>query len=222
MPEEESLGRLSNYEYQYLVDRMKVMEQVYLFAQQIEAAVVEGSNRNVYLFTTKKVLVEVTKHYTNLLFLEQLKNKIFCRIAVGIGYGGTMFEAKKNALSAMQYSMQYDRSVIFIAHGEGKIAGPVETKKSQAVTTLLAEEKLEQISADSGVSMRYLLKIKNMMEKYKKNTFTSKELAEYCGFSVRNMDRVIEKLMSSGYACISGMRTQAETGRPSRILIFYL
>lgn len=222
MPEEESLGRLSNYEYQYLVDRMKVMEQVYLFAQQIEAAVVEGSNRNVYLFTTKKVLVEVTKHYTNLLFLEQLKNKIFCRIAVGIGYGGTMFEAKKNALSAMQYSMQYDRSVIFIAHGEGKIAGPIETKKSQAVTTLLAEEKLEQISADSGVSMRYLLKIKNMMEKYKKNTFTSKELAEYCGFSVRNMDRVIEKLMGSGYACISGMRTQAETGRPSRILIFYL
>lgn len=222
MPEEESPGRLTNSEYQYLVDRMKVMEQVYLFAQQIEAAVVEGSNRNVYLFTTKKVLVEVTKHYTNLLFLEQLKNKIFCRIAVGIGYGGTMFEAKKNALSAMQYSMQYDRSVIFIAYGEGKIAGPIETKKSQAVTTLLAEEKLEQISADSGVSMRYLLKMKNMMEKYKKNTFTSKELAEYCGFSVRNMDRVIEKLMSNGYACISGMRTQAETGRPSRILIFYL
>ena len=70
--------------------------------------------------------------------------------------------------------------------------------------------------------MNYLLKIKGMMEKYKKNTFTSKELAEYCGVSVRNVDRVIEKLMSSGYACISGMRNQAETGRPSRILIFYL
>lgn len=222
MPEEKSIGNLANYEYQYLVDRMKVMEQVYLFAQQIEAAVVEGSNRNVYLFTTKKVLVEVTKHYTNLLFLEQLKNKIFCRIAVGIGYGSTMFEAKKNALSAIQYSVQYDRSVIFIAYGEGKTAGPIETNKSEAATTLLAEEKLEEISADSGVSMRYLLKIKGMMEAYKKDTFTSKELAEYCGVSVRNMDRVIEKLMSSGYACISGMRNQAETGRPSRILIFYL
>lgn len=222
MPEEESLGRLTNYEYQYLVDRMKVMEQIYLFAQQIEAAVVEGSNRNVYLFTTKKVLVEVTKNYTNLMFLEQLRNKIFCRIAVGIGYGSTMFEAKKNALSAMQYSVQYDRSVVFIAYGEAKVAGPIESNKSQAATTLLAEEKLEQISLDSGVGMKYLLKIKGMMEKYKKNNFTSKELAEYCGVSVRNIDRVIEKLMSSGYVCISGMRNQAETGRPSRVLIFYL
>lgn len=222
MPVEVSTGNLANYEYQYLVDRMKVMEQIYLFAQQIEAAVVEGSNRNVYLFTTKKVLVEVTKHYTNLLFLDQLKNKIFTRIAVGIGYGATMFEAKKNALAALQYSTQYDRSVIFVAHGEGRIAGPIEPNKSKAATTLLAEEKLEQISSDSGVSMKYLLKIKSMMEKYKKNTFTSKELAEYCDVSVRNIDRVIEKLMSSGYACISGMRNQAETGRPSRILIFYL
>ena len=222
IPEEESAGKLANYEYQHLLDRMKVMEQIYLFAQQIEAAVVEGINRKVYLFTTKRVLVEVTKHYTKLLFMEQLKHKIFSRIAVGIGYGGTMFEAKKNALNAMQYSMQYDRNVIFVAYGEDRIAGPIEANKSQVARTLLAEEKLEGISGESGVSMRYLLKIKNMMDTYKKNTFTSKELAEYCGVSVRNMDRVIEKLMSSGYACISGMRNHAETGRPSRVLVFYL
>lgn len=222
IPEKENIVKLSNYEYQYLVDRMKIMEQIYLFAQQIEAAVVEGSSRIVYLFTTKKVLKEVTKDYTNLLFLDQLKNKIFSRMAVGIGYGGTMFEAKKNALTAIQLSLQYDRSVIFIAHGEGRVSGPIETNESQVATTLLAEEKLELISNESGVGMRYLLKIRQMMETYKKNMFTSKELAEHCGISVRNMDRVIEKLMTSGHACISGMKTQAETGRPSRILIFYL
>lgn len=208
-------------EYQHTLDKMRVMEQIYLFAQRVQGAVVEGNNGNVYLFTTKKMMTEVTKHYTCFTFLEQLKHKVYHRVSVGIGYGSTMFEAKANAIQGMMRSREYDHSVIFLVYSPSRIVGPLEASEDTIAKDLLIEEKLSEVSAKSGVPMKHLNRMKVVMENHKKNTFTSKEMAQYCDLSVRNMDRMIEKLMDSGFACISGMRTRGEGGRPSRIIIFY-
>ncbi len=212
----------SYMEYQHTLDKMRVMEQIYLFAHRVQGAVVEGNNGDVYLFTTKKMIEEITKHYTKFVLLEQLKHKVYYKISVGVGYGGTMFEAKANAITGMIRSSNYEDGSIFLVYSSTRIIGPMRPSEDSKAKDLLIEEKLLEVSEKSKVGMNYLHRMKMTMEKYKKNTFTSKEMAQYCNLSVRSMDRVIEKLMDSGYACISKMRTNEAGGRPSRIIIFYL
>lgn len=209
-------------EYQHIQDKMKIIEQIYLFAQRVQGAVIEGTNGDTYIFTTKQMVVDMTRQYTHFTFLKHLQNKVYYKISVGIGYGGTMFEAKANAVTGMMRSQKCGGNVVFLVYEASRIIGPLESIEDSKARGLIVEEQLMEVSVKSGVGMKYLSRIKVVMEKYKKNSFTSREIAEYCNLSVRSMDRVIEKLMDNGFACIAGMRTKGESGRPSRIIIFYI
>lgn len=211
-----------NYEYQEIMDKIRIMERIYFFARKLDGAVVEGGNGQIFIFTGKEILVDVTKKYTHFPLLETLENKIYNQISVGIGYGGTMAEAKCNALIAVKQARKYEESVIFLSYDSTKMTGPFGVKGSSEAASFVMQDQLEQISQVSGVGMKTLLLIRQAMTQMRKNTFTSKELAEYCGISVRNMDRMIEKLIISGYAGIAGMKNTFSGGRPSRLLIFYI
>lgn len=62
---ENEYNTTANNEYQYITDRLHVMEQVYLTAQTLQAAVVEGPHDAVYLFTTREILERETKILQN-------------------------------------------------------------------------------------------------------------------------------------------------------------
>ncbi len=219
---ENEYNTTANNEYQYITDRLHVMEQVYLTAQTLQAAVVEGPHDAVYLFTTREILERETKNFTKFRIAEQLYHKIFVRLSMGIGFGTTMSEAKQNAILGMERSRKYSLPAVFLVYGKNRIAGPIEFRHRREESQLPIDQNLEKISQITKISMNQLTKIKSAMIKYSKNTFTSQELASVCGISSRTMNRIIERLIDCQYAIVSGKTVRSEAGRPRRILHFYI
>ena len=58
-------------------------------------------------------------------------------------------------------------------------------------------------------------------EKLGKKEYTSKELADLCGFTHRTMNRILVKLIEAGCCEIVGESIIENYGRPSRILKFH-
>ena len=84
------------------------------------------------------------------------------------------------------------------------------------------EYNFKSISEASGISVNNIYQIKCIMDVYKKDTFTSLELSEEFGNSLRSMNRIIEKLELAGYVEVIGKRVIGKAGRPSRVLKFLI
>ncbi|HWR30338.1 MAG TPA: hypothetical protein VN631_10940, partial [Negativicutes bacterium] len=210
---------LTEDEYHNALNRMKVSEQVYLFAQRIQAAVMESGDQNYLLFTTMQMLENETNDLKNIDLLQAVKNNAASTISVGIGYGKTANEAKSGATLGMLHAGKKGGNLAFIVYEGKKIIGPLTNiAQNQEKTEPLIDEKFLRISEKVGVSINTVFKLHCISEQYGKNDFTIRELAPLFGVTPRTMNRIMEKFETHGYAKIIGKRIIGNSGRPSRII----
>lgn len=79
----------------------------------------------------------------------------------------------------------------------------------------ISDEKTDEISKVTGVSTAYINKIKSIIKKKEKNSFTSTELAEFLNISERSTNRIIKKIIENGYASVE-FENSPGAGRPRR------
>ena len=219
LPSEYSV--ISKDEYSYIHEKMELLEMIYKFAQDIKAAVVEASYNTFLLFSTKNVLELETDNFKNISLLNEISKNSLHTVSIGIGYGSTAQDAKYNANLGVIKSKQYNINSAYIVYENNKIEGPImANNKNYETKNNLIDKKLALISETSGVSINTVFTIYNIISKYKKTHFTSKELSEACNLSTRNINRIITKLEINGYCSIVGKKIVNNTGRPSRIIKF--
>lgn len=204
-------------EYSIMLNKAKVSEEVYKFAQRIQAAVIETSNTNYLLFTTKHIVEYETNNLKELSLLRNIKKRTRNTVSVGIGFGATAREAKSNAMLGKNKAIKMGGHQGFVVYGPRHMDRIVPTKSIE-VEEPSENITFKTISENSGVSTNTIYQLKTIMELYKKDTFTSYELAEEFGNSLRSMNRIIEKLELSGYVDVVGKKIVGKAGRPSRIL----
>ena len=198
---------------------MKVSEQVYLFAQRIQAAVIETGDKNYLLFTTTQLLENETNNLKSIELLHAIQNNTSSTVSVGIGYGQTANEAKSGANRGMQHASKKGGNLAFIVYEGKKIIGPLASiAQNKEKPNLVIDERFLRISEKIGVSINTVFKLHCIAEQYGKNDFTIKELAPLFGVTSRTMNRIIEKFESHGYTNIIGKRVIGSSGRPSRII----
>ncbi len=71
---EDEYGLTSENEYSIMLQKTRITEEVYKFAQRIQAAVIE-SEKNYLLFTTKQIVESETHHLRELPILRAIKKK---------------------------------------------------------------------------------------------------------------------------------------------------
>jgi len=220
-PSEHSL--LTDDEYLSALNRMKVSEQIYLFAQRIQAAVIETGDKNYLLFTTTHLLENETNNLKSIELLQVVKNTTTSTISVGIGYGKTANEAKSGANIGMQHASKKGGNLAYIVYDGKKIIGPLTNiTQNPEESGPIIDEKFLRISEKVGVSINTVFKLHCIAEKYGKSDFTIKELAPLFGVTTRTMNRIIEKFETHGFTKIIGKRVIGSSGRPSRIIHFLL
>lgn len=219
LPNEYSV--ISKDEYNYIHEKMIVLEMIYKFAQDIKAAVVEASYNTYLLFSTKNILELETDNFRKISLLNEINENSLHTVSIGIGYGSTAQDAKYNANSGMIKAKQHNQNTAYVVYENNKIEGPIIANKNNNDSDgNLIDKKLYVISQTSGVSINTIFNIYNIISKYKKNHFTSKELSEASGLSIRSINRIISKLELSGYCTVVGKKILNDTGRPSRIIQF--
>lgn len=207
----------SENEYSLMLQKTSITEEVYKFAQRIQAAVVE-TERNYLLFTTKQIVEFETKNIRELPVLRAIQKKTSSTVSVGIGFGVTAREAKMNAVIGKNKAAQMGGNQCFVVYSRKQMERITPLDHAKDDLLLSVDSSIKDIAENSGLSMNNIYQLKSIMEIYKKDTFTSQELAEELGNSLRSMNRIIEKLETTGYIEVVGKKILGKSGRPSRIL----
>ncbi|SCX92664.1 hypothetical protein [Alkaliphilus peptidifermentans] len=207
---------ISENEYSIMLQKTRITEEVYKFTQRIQAAVIE-TEKNYLLFTTKQIVEFETKNLGELSILSSIKNKTNNTVSVGIGFGITAREAKVNAIIGKNKALKMGGNQCFVVYDRNRMERITPFDRSNSSISPL-DLPLKDISEKSGVSINNIYQLKCIMDIYKKSTFTSLELSEEFGNSLRSMNRIIERLEQAGYIEVVGKKIVGKAGRPSRIL----
>ena len=202
-------------DYGIMLMKTKITEEIYKFAQSIQAAVVENE-KSYMLFTTRKILEFETNNLRELSILNKVKRRTNHTISVGIGFGMTAREAKSNAYLGKNKAIKMGGNQCFVVYDKKNMdrVSPLDRENDN----LMTDYNFKSISEESGISVNNIYQLKSIMDLYKKDTFTSQELSKEFGNSLRSMNRIIEKLELAGYIEIVGKRIIGKAGRPSRVL----
>lgn len=211
---------LTDNEYRYSLSKIKVLEQIYMFAEKIQAAVIDLNQGYYILFCTKKILEVETGNYQHIDLLDSICSNTMSTISMGIGYGNTAKEAKNNAIYGASTASKHGGNRAYLIYEKKKLLGPVigTTYKANKNNNNKIDGKLHEISEKAGISIDSVFKLYNIIEEQKKDCFTPKELAELYNITTRSMNRIIEKLESNGLCKIIGKKSSTKVGRPSRII----
>ena len=205
-------------EYRLMLEKTRVTEQVYMFAEKIQAAVVEVGAHNYLLFSTRKIFEAATSQSLSLPVLKAVNENSVHTLSVGVGYGKTAREAKHNAALGLNRALLKGGNQAYLVN-EGAFSSPIYPDENNgAGENTITNPLFTVISEKTGISINNIYRFHYIKEKTKKDCFTSAELAEEFGNTRRSINRIIEKLESAGYAKIEGTRMMSDTGRPTRII----
>lgn len=214
-PNEYSL--LLENDYQMMAEKIKVTEKIYLFAQRIQATVVEIGKRGYLLFSTKTILENETQNLHHMALLDDVSSATMSTISLGIGYGITAREANYNANLGMIKAQKGGGNLCF-AVNDGNYIGPIlNTIRPKDKNTTKIDNNFLRVSEVTGIGIDTIFKIQCFIDQ-QKNIFTPNELAAYLEISKRSVDRILDKLETSGYMSIIGKKSESGHGRPSRII----
>ncbi|SDM75187.1 hypothetical protein SAMN04488137_1770 [Fictibacillus solisalsi] len=203
----------SPYRLQYLETRLK--ESLIGLSESLDGSLMERGNGRYVIFSSRGA----NERNINMLVqtVDQLSLESGSSIAVGIGYGETVFAAEVNALSAMQWSKERGDYGIVIIQEDGQIiesAGKIdELTYSYRLEDKDFLKKLEQ----GNVSVRMYSKLAAIVRRMGLRSFTTKEIATHLRLDERNVRRMVTSLTEVGLAEYMGSEGSASRGRPSKI-----
>ena len=213
LPNEHAL--IQENEYQLALESMKISEEIYLFSQRIQAAVIEKEIGKYLLFTTKYLLELETEELQRINIITRQAVQRFSTLSIGIGYGETAREAKYNANLGLIKAKKHGGNRAYKVENNEYI-GPIVPNPSESVHHI--DGPFQRVASETGLSLNSIIKLQTIIDRQQNNAFTSNELARLYGVSSRSINRMIEKLLDANYAQIIGCNMRTKSGRPSRII----
>lgn len=201
--------RISN---NILSDKLQFEKELLAYSQMVDGNIQTLGN-DEYLILSNKGLLNAPENINTILSIIKNYSSKGLIISIGIGEGNTMFLSEKNARIALKISMGNGNNSIFFSDGS-EVKGPLMEKR-EILYKNFSDKRILEISKNTGVSTLYLEKIKSIIKKQDKNSFTSAELAEFLNISERSTNRIIKKIIEAGYASVE-FENSFGAGRPRR------
>jgi hypothetical protein len=205
-------------EYLYMHEKIKVAEEVYFFAKDTNAAVLNDSLDKFIILMNRNDLIEYTNGLQKFYLINEIHNNTNFDINMGIGYGFTPGQAKFNANLAIEKFDGHTKNMAYVVIDSSSILGPIDFLAHSPKDEVFSEEHLFlELSKMSGISKSILWNLYSLIEKNKKNTYTSSELSKKLCISQRSSSRMLRKLEDSHLARIVNKEVTGTSGRPSDI-----
>jgi CRP-like cAMP-binding protein len=139
-------------------------------------------------------------------------------VNIAIGYGFNPSEAKFNANLASEKFDVDSKNLTYIVPRQNSAIGPLNFLVGDDLEVdRIEEDYISALSKEIGISQTMLYKLYSMIERQKRNSCTSQDLADKLAVSQRNANRLLRKLEDYGYAKVVGKRLTGQSGRPSDI-----
>jgi hypothetical protein len=159
-------------EYLYMHEKIKVAEEIYYFAKDTNAAIVNESIDKFVILMNRKDFVEYTNNLQSFYLMNAIFSNTNCDVNIGIGYGFNPGEAKFNANLAIEKTNRDDKYLTYIVPNSETVIGPFDflDKPKQEEKINVEDGHFYELSKRSGVSQSKIYELYTLIEKNKKNT----------------------------------------------------
>lgn len=185
-------------------------EQFMKFSKSMDGFVHFSSNKNTILISNKS--------YYNIDFTMNLLHDFLCEnnlehLRVGIGADISVQKALSNADKALE-----KKNISNIIFFDGLLYHSFDENKKKLPVNELTTDQILEISNHTGIIPKRIHALNDAIVKRNKNAFTSNDLSQILGLSVRSANRILNALLESGYGILLENETVNGTGRPKRVV----
>lgn len=196
--------------------KMEIEKSLLEYSKKVEGNI-QISDEKEYMIISNIDILQGDESLKEILFLKSRFEGRNEELAVGIGEGKTIFQAERNARVALKLSLNKEGKIFY---SNGKVVkGPLLNSKELEYKRD-SDERTKTMAEEIEISPIYLEKIKSMIRKKKKDSFTSIEIAEVLNITTRSVNRIIKKIIEKNYAEIVQVENSITAGRPRRIIKF--
>lgn len=196
--------------------KMEIEKSLLEYSKKVEGNI-QISDEKEYMIISNIDILQGDESLKEILFLKSRFEGQNEELAVGIGEGKTIFQAERNARVALKLSLNKEGKIFY---SNGKVVkGPLLNSKELEYKRD-SDERTKTMAEEIEISPIYLEKIKSMIRKKKKDSFTSIEIAEVLNITTRSVNRIIKKIIEKNYAEIVQVENSITAGRPRRIIKF--
>ena len=205
----------------YLDEKRSIEKKIYKYADKILGFVAELSNNTYMILSTSASVKKETDNYRYISLLDILEKYTLYTVSIGIGQDDNVAQARKNAVAAMLSARKHKKNSAYIRLGNGRVVGPLYAGEGK-ISKQPLDDRLDKIAEHTGMSVNTVYAIYAFASSKSDGRFASVELAENMNINKRSADRFLRRLEDYGYIKVVGVRMLGKSGRPSRIMRFYL
>ncbi len=173
------------------------------------------------IYCDKSILEFETDNYQGLFFSNLTLRHTLLNFSVGIGLGETVKSATDNAYRAYSKSLELRDSVAYMAFNSLDMVGPIPIRQRVSIESTNSKD-FAGILEKMGCGRENARKLATVIESNPSKRFTTKELANLTGISLRSITRTIQLLEDAGYCREAGRQIGASSGRPAKVLEFII
>ncbi|MCM2532804.1 hypothetical protein NDK43_10910 [Neobacillus pocheonensis] len=203
----------SPYYLQHLELRLK--EILLNLSEQLNGSLIEKGNGKYVIFSSRGAIereIPMLEQTIELLSLES-----DTRIAVGIGFGETVFSAEMNAQLSIRQSKEMPDRKILMVQENGKIIESFGKEEEITYSYRTDDQDFLQKLKKGNISVKTFHKIDALIRRMNWNDFTTKSLAAHLQMTERNARRIVTDLCEVDLAECIGEESSSFRGRPSKI-----
>ena len=198
----------------------KVNQLLSFYAEQLDGLYIQESPRDFLIICSEEKAQLMTDHFKSIEIMETISHETECHISLGIGLGKSYSELMQNAKLGLHLSLNQGTDCAHIVYSKREITGPLHPKTSTHGQRDTHSLKTQIMSDKTELSTNTISKLQAFSESTGDKDFTSNELADYMAISLRSSNRMINKLIDSGYVMITGKIVTGDKGRPTRMMRF--
>ncbi|MFK2827052.1 hypothetical protein QYG89_15475 [Bacillus sp. B190/17] len=201
------------YQIQYLELRMK--ETLIQLCEKLDGSLFEEGNGRYTVFSSRGAIereIQTFKEKAQYLSLEA-----DTAVAVGIGFGQTVFSAEVNAHRALRQSKEKAEPGIVIVQDDGMVIESAGQEEELTYSYRTDNKDFLEKLKKGNISVKTFKKIDALMQKMGWNDFTTKDLAAHLQMSERNAQRIVADLCNVDLAENIGEESHHTRGRPIKV-----
>ncbi|WP_283137710.1 hypothetical protein [Rhizohabitans arisaemae] len=205
--------------YEAGVERVNTLRMFFDAPEFAETWVEPRGDQSVLVFAHKGLLEEITKSWTAVPLIEDVRSRLGVRMAVGFGVGESVRDSVRHAEMAVRRAIAEGGDTGYLMTEGGLVIGPMGTATGLSRYAYKTDDRtdgggLRELSQAVGLGVSTLSRLADLERRLDGAGASAEEIGQALRVSVPSGRRILRVLRENGLASLAGLSQPSKRGRP--------